>query len=139
MSVAVRFRQPRELSQYHCLNDREFLVCAIFQILLGFFSIETMEQFPSRIAEPEERLAMLIEQIASIVTDLGGIGSVAPGRRTPRHRSPNWAAAVHGALIMQWFNHMRSGPIRMHHVDRAAVGFLFSVGFFHVGCIAPVG
>src|SRR5512139_1293893 len=69
IAIGIRDREPAELRQDDSLNHREALLCAIRQVLRRLFPIQTMKQFPGGVAQVEERLAILVLEVAPVVAD----------------------------------------------------------------------
>ena len=69
IAIGIRNGQPAELRQDDRLNHREALLRAIRQVLRGLFPIQTMKQFPGRVAQVEERLAILVLEVAPVLGD----------------------------------------------------------------------
>jgi hypothetical protein len=62
--------QSIEFSQRNGLYDIETFVCPVPEVVGGFFPVETVEQFPGRIAQPEEWFAVPGLQVAPVFTHL---------------------------------------------------------------------
>ena len=66
--VAVRVFLAQS-AQHIRLDDREALGGAVFQILVHFLAIEPLKEQPARVAEVEERLAVLIDEVSPVRAD----------------------------------------------------------------------
>ena len=78
--LAVRLRRAEaiEFGQDDGLDDGEAPFRAIAQVPFGILAIQPMEQLPRRVAEPEERLAVVVHQEAPV------LGHLQPGERLGR-------------------------------------------------------
>src|SRR4030095_12976324 len=75
ISIGIGNFQPAELRQHHGLNHRKTFLCPIRQVLGGFFTIQSMKQFPCRVAEIEKWPSVLVLEIVAIFGYLQALGS----------------------------------------------------------------
>ena len=69
VAVGVRGAEPVQLGQRDGLNHGVTLCGAVGYVKVGFVAVETVEQFPRRVAQPEERPAVGVLQITSVIRD----------------------------------------------------------------------
>jgi hypothetical protein len=74
LATGIRNGQPAEWRQDDGLNHREALPRAIRQVWRGLFPIQTMEQLPGRVAQIEERLAILVLEVTPVLGDFDPAG-----------------------------------------------------------------
>ncbi len=69
VSVSVRGVEPVQFGQRDGLNHGVTLRGAVGDVEVGFVAVETVEQLPCRISQPEERPAVGVLQITSVIRD----------------------------------------------------------------------
>jgi hypothetical protein len=62
MPICIRGVQPVQLGQRHRLNHRETVGRPVLEVFVRLLAVEPVEQFPRRIAQPEERRPVLVDE-----------------------------------------------------------------------------
>jgi hypothetical protein len=67
-TIGIGIIEPIQLSQYHCLNDREAFFSPIFEVQIRLLTIQSVKQLPCRITQPEKRLPIPVNNVPLIFT-----------------------------------------------------------------------
>ena len=70
VAVSIRSVQAVQFGQCDGLHDGESSFRAVFEIPIHLLTVQPVEQFPGRVTQPEERLAVLVDEEPAVVADL---------------------------------------------------------------------